>query len=687
MYRKLLAATAVAALFSATPLLPTATAQEATSLEPSLKIEKQIPPAVFGRLPFMQNPLLSPDGRKIAVKLSRDGADYLAVVDITDPDAKPDFFIAAEEYREVGDRTVGSWRWVGNDTVVVTLYSRENIFGDRADLSRLIAYDIKEKKLRPLAWEDAAARAADILHIDHENETILLERDSTRYGSENYFNPEVIRVDVTTGKYETVMRPNPIVDDWAADGQGVVRAGYGYDPDSGKTRVLYRSGAGENLSTVYNEADPTFSGEVLAPEIFLPEEDMAIVTSNEDGYRKVYKVDMKELELGEPLFGVDGYDIYDVMTDRGRDQLVGVTVVEEGYRRYYFDEKLKVIQEQILDETFGKGMAFITSSNLDNTKFVIGIGDSNQAGSFYLYDTTTGAFNLLGHSRPDLEDAPLNPVSTIRYPASDGETVPAVLTMPRHRLGQKNLPLVILTHGGPFGPRDAESFDSWAQMLAELGYVVVQPNYRGSGGYGKEWLMKGRRDGFGFRMQDDLNDAITYLARQDIVDPDRVCMMGWSYGGYAAARAAQRDPDKYRCAIAGAGVYDLKMMRRYDRTYLGKFGQDYLSKGEADLDLVSPAQNAEGDWAPIMIVHGVRDQRVPVEQARKLVDALKDSGKVEGRDFAYVEQPKNTHHLPYENVHIEWLEAAARWLQKHNPPYIPGDADEPVPVDTRFVRK
>jgi dipeptidyl aminopeptidase/acylaminoacyl peptidase len=228
--------------------------------------------------------------------------------------------------------------------------------------------------------------------------------------------------------------------------------------------------------------------------------------------------------------------------------------------------------------------------------------------------------------------------------------------------------------------RDFERFDDWSQAMAELGYVVVQPNYRGSGGYGKEWIKKGRSDGFGFRMQDDLNDAVTHLAAQGVVDPKRVCMMGWSYGGYAAARAAQRDADKYRCTIAGAGVYDLPMMKAYDQDYLGSFGANYLAKGAADLESVSPARNAKGKWAPIMIVHGVRDARVPVAQARTLVSRLKDAGKVRGTDYDYLEQPKNTHNLPYDEVRVEWLEAAEKWLARHNPAYIASDADKPVPV-------
>jgi dipeptidyl aminopeptidase/acylaminoacyl peptidase len=636
--------------------------------------------SVFAQLPFMTNPQLSPNGKMVAMQLSHEGSEHMAVLDLSVPNAKPTLIASAGEYKEIGDRTIDAWTWIGNDNVVMTLASREDAFGQRVDLTRLFAYNVRTRKITPLAWEGALGLASQILYIDHDKGEFLLQRQTNRYGTERWFRPEVVRVDVNTGKFETVVRANPAIGQWFSDGKGVIRAGTGYDSDSGKVQVIYRSGAKDSFDTIFNRADKDFTGSTIVPSIFLKEPDMAIVTSNDDGLRKVYKVNLKKMELGRPIFEAKGYDVGTVFSNPTDDDLIGVSVVEQGMRYHWTHPDWKTMQG-FLDESFGRGNASIRSRSRDETRFIVEVGSPNQAGAYYLYDTNSGAFGRIGWRDNLLTDRRLNPVSTISYRASDGETIPAVLTMPRHRTG-KNLPLVILTHGGPFGVRDAEDYDSWSQAMAELGYVVVQPNYRGSGGYGAEWIKKGRADGFGLRMQDDLNDAVTHLAGQGIVDPERVCMMGWSYGGYASARAAQRDADKYRCTIAGAGVYDLAMMKRYDANYLGSFGSNYLAKGAADLDTVSPAQNTKGRWAPIMIVHGLRDQRVPIEQARTLVSRLKGSGKVEGVDFDYVEQPKNTHNLPYSDVRMEWLEAAERWLAKHNPAYIPSDVDKPVPVTT-----
>jgi dipeptidyl aminopeptidase/acylaminoacyl peptidase len=218
--------------------------------------------------------------------------------------------------------------------------------------------------------------------------------------------------------------------------------------------------------------------------------------------------------------------------------------------------------------------------------------------------------------------------------------------------------------------------------------VVIQPNYRGSGGYGRDFVKEGRKpEGYGLRMQDDLNDAVTWFAQKGVIDANRACVMGWSYGGYATARGAQRDPGVWKCAIAGAGVYDFPMMKAYDQGVFGSFGANYQATSN-NLIEISSARNTDGRWSPILIVAGLRDARIPIEQSRTLVSRLKGSGKKEGTDFRYVEQPKGTHNLPYEEVHIEWLVEAENWANRFNPAYVPSDPDfSKIPqIDPSFAK-
>lgn len=642
-------------------------------------ISGQVPMEVFGRRPFMQRPVMSPDGSKAVLKASIKGADYIVLMDLNNANAKPKVIVAAEQVREAGDRNAVNWEWLGNDNVIITLQSRENLFGQRADMSRLVGYNLKTEKMTPLAWDGSGFAASDIIHKDHTSGKFLLQRFKTGMDTERYGRPEVVRVDVETGKFNIVQNTNPVVSDWIADGKGIVRAGLGSDRDSGKQRLMYRSNENEQFRTVSNEADATFtSGSQIIPRIFLDEPDMAIAISNKDGFSKVYKINMKTMEHGKELFAKQGYDVTAVLDNWDENKLDGVVVTEESSRAYYFDPVLKTIQTEILDPAYGKGNASLISADKDRTKFLIQTGDPSQAGAYYLYDTTNGKFGHLGWVRPYFEDAKMNPMSTITVTARDGVKVPAIVTMPRHRLNKKNLPVVMMPHGGPFGVRDEEEFGyfPWHQALAEQGYVVVQPNYRGSGGYGKDFVAKGReKDGYGLKMQDDLNDVIDFMGKQGTIDPKRACIMGWSYGGYAAARGAQRDASRWKCAVAGAGVYDQIMMKNYDLGEFGKFGASFQATGD-DLAATSPARNTDGAWSPILIVSAVRDARIPIEQGRTLVSRLKGSGKQQGTDFEFIEQPKGTHNLPYEDVHVQWLDEANKWIQRFNPAYIPSDGDK-----------
>jgi dipeptidyl aminopeptidase/acylaminoacyl peptidase len=647
----------------------------------------RVPTEAFGKRPAMRAPRISPDGNKIVLMISRDGIDNLAVIDLTKPGTPPKTFVRAEEYREAGDRTVGTWEWIGNRTVVFELLSREILFGERSDLRRLVAYDVESGKLTPLAWEDASGDGGTILHRDHQAEKIVIQRQSLRNEQEE-FRYEVIEVDVRTGKFTTQMRPNSLVGTWVTDGNGIVRAGIGGD-DDGKTRLMYRSSKDEALKTVSNESDTTFTQSQIRPSIFI-EGDMAIATSNKDNFRRVYRYNVKTGEVSpNPIFQVGGHDVDSLITDESRTRLIGIRYITDRTRIRWLDPHLAEVQK-LFDADFGPGNAQIISRNLDNTKLILRIAKPSEPGTYYLFDTGTGKLTVLGFFHPEIKDRDMNPMEAIRYKASDGMEIPAIVTYPRHRPHRRNLPVIVMPHGGPFGVRDEAEFGffPWHQMLAEAGYVVIQPNYRGSGGYGREFVKEGRKsNGYGVRMQDDLNDALTWFGQQGLIDPKRACVMGWSYGGYAAARGAQRDASVWKCAIAGAGVYDFPMMKQYDTKEFGKFGAGYQATSD-NLVAISSARNTDGPWAPILIVAAERDARIPMEQARTLVSRLKASGKVEGKDFQYIVQPKGTHNLPYEDVHIQWLTESEAWAKRFNPAYIPSDPDygkEPA-IDPAFIK-
>jgi dipeptidyl aminopeptidase/acylaminoacyl peptidase len=644
-------------VFAASP--GTALAAPAPAAAPPVALES------FSHFPDVADPDVSPGGKVIAAKVRYQGGQALALIPIG-AGSKPEIIARDGQFDEQGEFVMRAWRWADDDNLLITLTSRQNFYGQWFDALRLVAYNRSTRKLTPLAWRGSKFAAGRILWMSRQGPpSILLERTPDNNDTERLGLPEVIRVDVLTGATEIVQRQNPAINSWYADGDGVVRLGIGYDRDTGKLTAMYRPDRRSNLRTIFSGRQDRFDSAPL-PEIFLPQPDRALALSRKDGYRAVYELDLKTMELGRKVFGVAGYDVDDALAGEEGNNLEAVALTEKRERRHYFDPRFREIQ-QGLEETFGRGNVLIISADRAGETVIALVSHPGAPGGYYVYDTRTGGVALLGWVNNVITDKSLNPVTSIRYRASDGKEIEAVLTMPRHRAGQRNLPLVVLPHGGPWA-RDNEDWGylPWAQPLAELGYVVVQPNYRGSSGYGRAW--EAASDGnWGERMQDDLNDAVTHLAAQGIVDPKRVCMMGWSYGGYAASRAAQRDGAKYRCAISGAGVHDLPAMVAYDRDYLGAYGAKTALGAAGRLQAVSPGLHAGQYSTPILVIHGEKDQRVPVAQSRTLVRRLKDAGKVEGRDFVYVELPRETHNLLLESSRLRVLEEVKKFLDRHNP--------------------
>lgn len=658
--------------------MATSTAAWANSPAPQA-LQGQIPAAEFVKKSNMRSPSLSPDGNKLAYLAASNGREVLVIKDLRDPAKAARPVLAAEEAREAGDRTMTGFRWIGDNDLAITVISREDFGGQLGDFRRLLGYNIDSGKLTQLAWRGAGSDAGAILHVDHAKGQFLLQRDAVTDTTERWGYPEVVRVDVRTGDFTMVQRTNPIVRAWVADNEGVVRVGYNSDRDNGKFRILYRSNEKEAFRTVFLEADKSFTAGPPIPQVFIPGTDMAYAMSRAEGFTKVHKLDMATMKLSPPVFETAGHDVQGIFTDRSDKLVLGYTVFDGEMKNQFTHPHLVEVQ-QMLDETFGKGEARIVSMDQRVVKVVVLVGGKSSGSGYYLYDTQAGSLQLLNWSRTAIGNASLNPVKAEWVTASDGTKMQVIVTYPRHRKG-KNLPVVVMPHGGPFGVFSAtNSLEPWNQPLAEAGYVVIQPNYRGSGGYGRAFEQLGREPGgYGKRMQEDLTDVLNHYAKQGLVDANRACIMGWSYGGYAAARGAQRDGNLWKCAIAGAGVYDMAMMNRWDATNLGKFSSGFQATSD-DPNGISSARNTSGKWAPILIVTAKRDARIPMEQAETLVANLRKSGKVEGTDFRYIVQPQGTHNLPYDDVHIQWIEESLAWLTRWNPAYAPGDTDKAPPM-------
>lgn len=604
----------------------------------------------FGRLPFMEGPQLSPDGTKVAAQVAINGQLRLAIIPLGD--------VAHLRLISPGQADLNGWSWVNNDWLVVHAGMSSAVEGDNLYLRRLIAVDVTGKNMRVIGGESGQI-ADDVLWIAHDGTPHIRMALQTSIYNETGFWPEVRDFDVSTGKSRLVAPSTDHVMHWYADGKGAIRLGIAYDDDRRSSRALYRDADGQMFRTIdRTHGRGTSMGNL--PALFLADPGKAVAWDDANGFDALYNYDLATQKTGDKLYGAIGYDLDDAITSDDGSRLIGARFTDTRERTHWFEPALALVQSE-LDAAVGARNARIVSWSHDFSTLMVALESADRPTVYFLYRPAEGVMHLFANADEHFGDTTWGKVSTIRYKARDGTEIPAVLTLPKGR-ADRNLPLILLPHGGPFA-RDDESYSYWVQFLASRGYAVLQPNYRGSSGYGNVFAEKGEGQ-WGLAMQDDLTDAVKWAIGQGIADAGKVCIVGGSYGGYAALRAAQRDHGLYRCAVSFAGVADMPGMLRYDGRFLnsGRRG-DWLRKQAPDLKAVSPINFAADFSIPVLLMHGKVDTTVPVKQSRQMADRLKAAGK----DYRYVEQPLGDHHLSREADRVQFLKELEAFLAKYDP--------------------
>ncbi|MFY9350866.1 alpha/beta hydrolase family protein [Sphingobium sp.] len=612
----------------------------------------------FAALPMMDAPALSPDGLRIASRVAVAGEQKLVIADIAD---------GPNRIRSLalGENDLNWWKWVNDDWLIVGLGTETNVDGYPWYISRVAALKRDGTKINMIAKNTAAQSADDVIWVARDGTPrILLSYQTSIFYNEAGFWPRVDEVDVSTGRMRNIMTPREMVRSWYADASGTVRMGVGYNDSTRTSKLLYRPDVKTSFRVV-DRADRRRDESLVVPLLFTADPTRAVASNDRDGTDALYELDLGTLELGKKLFEAPGFDLDGIVEDSAGSGLAGVRYTGDAAAVHWFDPNLAKIQAD-LDKAVGNRRARIVSFSRDGQRMVVHVGTPDQPGVYYFYDTADGAMSVLARASSRFPGTSrLSPVRTIRYKARDGLEIAAVLTVPAGK-DPKNLPFILMPHGGPFA-RDAEEWDWWVQFLAWRGYAVLQPNYRGSSGYGTAFAEKGEGQ-WGLAMQDDLNDAVDWAVKQGIADPKRVCMVGASYGGYAAMRAAQRDGGKYRCAVSYAGVSDLSAMMRYDSRFLYHSSRKAWMKEQApNFAAVSPINFAAQFSTPILLIHGKKDRRVQVSQSREMAEKLKAAGKVAGQDYIYAEQPLGDHHFSREADRLDFLQRLDAFLKQHNP--------------------
>jgi dipeptidyl aminopeptidase/acylaminoacyl peptidase len=642
----LLAAAAVAAMGG----VQVVRAQEPAA-SPAKTAPARVDTAVFAELPMLVGPEISPDGKRFAGQLAIQGKQYFAIVTLDG---------ATHKLVGTGDTDLNWWRWVNDEWLVIGIGRTTPVGADEWYITRAFGVQASTGKLVPLNTRDTAQNGGRLVWTAHDGTPrILLGAQTSIYGDDPGFWPRVDEVDVSTGKHKTVLTGREGVMDWYADGAGVIRMGIGATSDGRERRLLYRRDARSDFRTV-DRAKGIHDG-LMVPSLFLPEAGKALMVQDDDGgFSALWEFDLATMQTGKKIFSTPGYDISGPVVDPVTSTLLGVEVTENRTTTYWSDPAMAALQKK-LSAMVQAAQVEITSFTPDRSVVIAKVGDASAPGGYFVYRADEGSLDPLAMNNQTLKLRRLHPVKTIRYKARDGLEIAAVLTLPRGSTG-KNLPLILMPHGGP-SARDEEEWDWWTQFLADRGYAVIQPNYRGSTGYGTPFLRKAEGQ-WGLAMQDDLNDAVKAVVDQGIADPKRVCVVGGSYGGYAALRAAQRDGGMFRCAVSFAGVSDLGRMVAYDSQFLGGGqGKDWMKAQAPDFKAVSPLYHPEQFSTPVLLVHGKKDRRVPFKQTKLMADRLAAAGKT----FEFIEQPEGDHHFTRQEDRLSFLKALEAFLAKYNP--------------------
>lgn len=616
----------------------------------------------FAMDPAMTQVSVSPDGKSVAAvqRFSKDGDKYLLIYDAADLSAKP-VTLAAEPMEIMG------FFWANNERLVVYFRQDVDLLEDIGIATRQawrtasidkagkdwVALPARRMDRRSefSKWVQNLQGSALLSRLRWDDDHILLLYDDDQDGTSDAF-----KVNVATGKSQMVFRNGQRLQLNAVDFDGEPRLASEFD--DGRDAIIFYArlkGKKEWLPIGETVASLDAASKSFSTLGFFNEDDPneIWVASNHDADTTgIFAFDIASGKYTELLFRHPKYDATDVATKYVPGKgLVPVAFDHhgKGFERYYFDPEEKALQQAVdgfLPETSNR----IVSRSLDDKVLVIRADGPRHPRTWYLLRDKS-RIDQLGKSMPSLTEDMLSPVEWVSYKARDGMEIPALVTLPK---GEGPFPAVVHPHGGPVA-RDYWGFSPWPQLLANRGYVVIQPQFRISEGFGRKHLEAGFGK-WGLALQDDLDDAAQYLVERKLADPKRLAIFGWSYGGYAAFVGSARDPNPYGCAISGAGVADVPLFR----ARLADSG-DFLEKTyRPTVDGLNALDMAKSVDVPLLVIHGDKDERVPVAESRKFVAQLKEHGK----QHKYLEL-KDANHFFGTIFYRHWMEmfpAMVDWL-------------------------
>lgn len=595
------------------------------------------PPAIdFFRLPQIEAATMSPSGRSIAATVGTDtGRMQLAVIELGEK-------LAVKVIAGSSDADISDFHWVNDERLVYTLSDNtratayrvptglfavnrdgsgyRELIERRTRFERVVNTTI-ERRVLPWNFAFHSARGGDANVIVQEY----------KYDDDGDLRTTLLHLlDTQTGQRRALPGPREAsVRRWTVDVQGRPRAAVAID--GAAARVFLRQGDGDEW-TVVATGDRN-RGNYPKPVAVDDSGAMyALRGQGAHGTSALFRFDPeKRTEDPRPLLAVDGFDFTgSLVQDSATGRLIGARYTADALATHWFDPKLRDLQKRI-DEALPTTVNVVSCGRCEApTRLLIRAFSDRQPSQYYVYDLGSNALSRIGSARPWIDPARMGTEEFVEVQARDGRRIPMYVTKPA--AGKGPWPTVVIVHGGPWTRGRSWGFDAEAQFLASRGYLVVQPEFRGSTGFGFKHFQAGWRQ-WGQAMQDDLVDALEAAAQRGWADPKRACIAGASYGGYAALMGLVRGSDPYRCAVSWAAVTDVDLLYSIHWSDIDDDAKAYgypvlIGDPKRDADMLaahSPLKQAAMIQRPLLLAHGGVDRRVPVEHANRLRDALKGS--------------------------------------------------------------
>lgn len=627
----------LACLFAAA-LLSAATAASAQAPAPP-------PVEAFFQNPAFSAAKISPDGRHVALTVAPKGArTQLIVLDVDK--------LAAKVVAAPVDSDVDRFEWISDERLVFSMDDRQTAQGDlilgpglfaanrdgsdyRALVDRGQPYVREIGERRNLDW---FTRFLATTRDKASDDIFVVQRRRNRVGEPEALS--ILRLNTRTGRTVPYLRPGNSIS-WVLDANDVPRATLTYE--GGRMAVHYLDPADDQWRQLIEFAPYTPEG--FEPVAFGPDGALFVEAHNGRDKAALYRYDLAKRALDpEPVISLDGYD-FNGRFVMDKTRVLGLHYLSDARATVWFDPEFKALQAKVdallpgtvnlIDAPLRRGSPQVLLRSFSDT----------DPGSFMLYHSQTGKLTVLGPAMRDIDPRQMGRRDLVKYRARDGLEIPAWLTLPRDGKGKK-LPMVVLVHGGPWVRGGEWKWDADAQFLASRGYAVLEPEFRGSTGFGFRHFRAGFKQ-WGLAMQDDVADGARWAVAQGVADGNRICIAGASYGGYSAMMGLVNDPELFRCGINWAGVTDVELMysvvwsdfslsnRIYDMPVV--IGD--REKDAAQLKATSPLQQASRIKQPVLLAYGGADRRVPIIHGVEFRNAARKTNQ----DIEWVEYVEEGH--------------------------------------------